>query len=206
MLRRWKLDSDQRGHLVPSAASRFYVGITSDAWVDALRRLPFIEDRKINFWRPTPGRGFAVLRSGEVFLFKRHAPSHAIVGGATYERFASQSLRQAWEAFGTANGASSLDEMRASVAKYRRTRHVDDSEMIGCIVLTRPFFWCESHWLRPPADWARNIVQGRSYDLHSPPGSDLWKLVVERQPGLALLSSDYSSPGSRRDPNERRQG
>jgi putative restriction endonuclease len=143
-----------------------------------------IQGEDINFWRPGGGRGFAVIDPGELFLFKLHAPLHAIVGGGIFRRFAAMSLGEAWHTFRERNGVSSLNEMRRLVAEYRRIEEVDDAQLIGCVVLARSFFWRESQWLKAPNEWAPNIVQGRSYDLHTPPGSQLWASIVDRDPGV----------------------
>ncbi len=50
----------------------------------------------------------------------------------------------------------------------------------------QPWSWSE-RWIGPPADWAPNIVQGRSYDLDAPPGSQLWTSVLQRQPSIVEL-------------------
>jgi hypothetical protein len=49
--------------------------------------------------------------------------------------------------------------MRARIQKYRRTDSSDRTDfVIGCRILTRPFFFEESSWLPVPDDWSRNIV------------------------------------------------
>jgi hypothetical protein len=63
---------------------------------------------------------------------------------------------RAWAAFGEANGARSAQEMRARIARYRKTGPSDRSDFeIGCRILTQPFFFEEpdnlvrltGHWI-----------------------------------------------------------
>ena len=67
------------------------------------------------------------LEPGELFLFKLHAPRNFIVGGGVFAYENSLRCSLAWEAFGESNGASSLGEMRARIAKYRRVVFDDRS-------------------------------------------------------------------------------
>jgi hypothetical protein len=54
----------------------------------------------------------------------------------------------AWEAFGEANGARSLTEMRERIARYRRVRPDNREDFtIGCRVLTQPLFFEQANWL-----------------------------------------------------------
>ena len=55
--------------------------------------------------------------------------------------------------------ARSAEEMRARIVRYRRSDPNDRSDFIvGCRILTQPFFWDEADWLPPPADWSPAIV------------------------------------------------
>lgn len=51
---------------------------------------------------------------------------------------------------------------------------------MGCSILSEPFFWPEEQWIPIPADWARNIVQGKSYDVNEPTGAALWRDALAR--------------------------
>ena len=55
---------------------------------------------------------------GEPFFFKTHYPHNRIVGGGFYSGFVSRSVSQAWDMYGEANGARSLEQMRAHVGRY----------------------------------------------------------------------------------------
>jgi putative restriction endonuclease len=71
--------------------------------------------------------------------------------------------------------------MRRRIERYRRIP-ADPREdyTIGCIILQEPFFFAEPDWIRPPADFHPQIVQGKSYDLRSPAGHALWEDVLDR--------------------------
>ena len=52
--------------------------------------------------------------------------------------------------------------------------------MIGCIILTSPFFFDKSDWIPVPEDWKPNIVQGKSYHTNETIGARLYQQVQER--------------------------
>jgi putative restriction endonuclease len=150
-----------------------FVGNTDWDWFDLLRRRPELEE--VNFWQPSGSRQFRALKAGELFLFKLHSPRNYIVGGGLFAHWSRLPISMAWEAFGIANGAVSLAQMRARVEHYRR--RMDDQYAdypIGCILLEQPFFLSEDQWVAVPHDWSPNIVQGRGYDLTVEPGLTLW--------------------------------
>lgn len=157
-----------------------YVAVTDLDWYTFLSSQPGIEE--VNFWQPGGGRGFHVLSPGEPLLFKLHYPNHFIVGGGFFVHFSRLPVSRAWEAFGMQNGAASFAEMRLRVEKYRRRQgaeiHPLDDYEIGCIILEEPFFLPRDRWIPAPADFARPIVTGKSYDLTQPVGYDLWQMVV----------------------------
>src|SRR3990172_6267057 len=76
--------------------------------------------------------------------------------------------------------------MRRRVEHYRRTPpdpHQDYK--IGCVILADPFFLERPRWIPAPTDFHPNIVRGKTYDLASGLGRELWERVVaERSPGL----------------------
>ena len=95
-----------------------FVAVTDWDWYDFLRTQPGIGE--VNFWQPGGRTPFAALEPGELFLFKLHSPRNYIVGGGVFWYAAILPISLAWEAFGSANGALSLDQMRTRVARYRR--------------------------------------------------------------------------------------
>jgi putative restriction endonuclease len=154
-----------------------YVGITDLDWFRFLSSRPDIDEA--NFWQPGGSRQFRALHAGEPFLFKLHAPRNYIVGGGTFAYSTILPVSLAWDAFGEKNGVSSLPEMRARLARYRRAA-VDPlaDYSVGCIMLEQPFFLEEQDWIPAPADFARNLVQGKTYDLATGEGKRLWERVL----------------------------
>src|SRR6516162_9780930 len=159
-------------------AIRLVVAVTDREWFDHLRTKLALSEA--NFWSPS-GVAFRALEPGELFLFKLHAPDHAIVGGGVFAYANTLPCSLAWAAFGEANGAQSAREMRARIAYYRRTDPNDRSDFdIGCRILTQPFFFDESDWISVPPSWARNIVTFKTYDTSEGDGAKLWDALQER--------------------------
>ena len=57
------------------------VAVTDDDWFEMLQRHPNLSE--VNFWAPSAAT-FRALQSGEMFLFKLHAPRNGIVGGGIF--------------------------------------------------------------------------------------------------------------------------
>lgn len=154
---------------------RLIVIVTDDDWFNQLRAMPDLPE--VNFW--SPGNApFQALSPGELFLFKLHAPNNFIVGGGVFAHNASMPISLAWEAFGEKNGARSLAEMRLRISKYRR-RSADPREdfVIGCRILTQPFFLNRSQWIETPESFSKNIVAFKRYDASLGDGLQLWEKV-----------------------------
>jgi putative restriction endonuclease len=153
-----------------------YVAVTDRDWFRFLRQRPDLDE--VNFWQPGGNRLFGALQSGEPFLFKLHHPDNYIVGGGFYAHSSILPSSLAWDAFQEKNGATTLEQMRKRIEKYRRDRaNPHEDCKVGCIILEQPFFLEERDWIPVPADFAKNIVQGKTYDLHSGAGKDLWGRV-----------------------------
>ena len=172
---------------------RLVVAVTDRDWYEHLRQQTNLVEA--NFWSPSP-RAFRALQPGELFLFKLHAPINMIVGGGIFAFANVMPLTLAWEAFGLANGASSLIEMRNRIMRYRHLDSATAPIEIGCRILTQPFFLPEAQWIAPPQSWSPNIVSFRTYSTDEPEGLALWEAVQ-----TALEASDYghglSEPRSR---------
>jgi len=174
--------------------ARLYVGMTDNDWFH------FLAEQKpdeVNFWRPGGKQSFAVLTPGDPFLFKLHSPDDYIVGGGHFVRFSRLPVDLAWEVFGIKNGAATLEAFRSKILSYRR-RAGDGSAnlMIGCIILTEPFFFEPEGWFVAP-EWHRSIVQGKGYDLNSPVGASLLAQVSERLNWRAADSGMMAETGPR---------
>jgi len=154
------------------------VAVTDGDWFDMLRQRPNLTE--VNFWAPSAA-SFRALQPGELFLFKLHAPRNVIVGGGVFAYANALPWSLAWEAFREANGARSAPEMRARIARYRRTDPADRTDFeIGCRILTQPFFFDEPDWLPVPESWARNIVSFKTYNTGDDDGLALWEAVNDR--------------------------
>lgn len=154
------------------------VAVTDDDWFEMLRRQPNLSE--VNFWAPFAAN-FRALQPAEMFLFKLHAPRNVIVGGGIFAYANVLPCSLAWTAFGEANGARSAQEMRARIARYRRTDPSDRSDFeIGCRILTQPFFFEEADWISVPPNWSPNIVSFKTYNTSDGEGLALWETVNER--------------------------
>ena len=161
---------------------KLYVGITDYDWFKLHSSKPIVDE--VNFWKPSSQLGFKVLQWGEPFLFKLHAPRNFIVGGGFFTKFLRLPVSLAWQTFGEANGAQSLDEVRIRIAKYRK-QPIGPTEdpVIGCILLEEPFFFEEQDWIPIPSDFKAGIQMGKSYDMETGTGLMLWREVTERLNG-----------------------
>ena len=158
---------------------RAFVAVTDKDWYEFLAGRPDLDE--VNFWQPGGNRAFRALNPGEPFLFKLHYPDNAIVGGGFFAHSSLVEASLAWDAFLEKNGAPSYPEMRHRIERYRRApADPRATYQIGCIILVEPFFWPQRDWILAPADFSRNIVQGKGYDLASTGGSRLWQQVMER--------------------------
>jgi putative restriction endonuclease len=157
-----------------------YVAPTDLRWFEFLSSRQDVDE--VNFWMPNPWGGrFGVLRRGEPLLFKLKAPHRMIAGGGFFEHYTELPISLAWEAFGEKNGARSLSEVRNSIARLRKDKPRPwEDYVIGCILLVEPFFWPEDQWIPEPEDWRPTIVRGKTYNLQSAIGRQLWDQVLER--------------------------
>ncbi|MCL1630772.1 HNH endonuclease [Sporolactobacillus sp. CPB3-1] len=157
---------------------KMYVGITDFDWFKTLKKANCDE---VNFWKPGGRTNFKALNEGDLFLFKTHSPQNYIVGGGFFLKFSILPSSLAWEAFGIANGASSLMALNERIYKYRRTNRFSDPDpQIGCIILSLPFYFDEKDWIPQPKDWNSNIVQGKTYQTTEPVGLSLFEQVQDR--------------------------
>ncbi len=155
---------------------KLWVGVTDREWYRFLSQCPHLDE--VNFWQPGGNRAFNALSPGELFLFKLHYPENVIVGGGFFATSSILPCSLAWETFGEKNGASTYAEMRRRVEKYRRSSpEPHEDYKVGCIILEQPFFLDRSAWINVPSSFAKNIVQGKTYDLASQDGRRLWEFV-----------------------------
>ncbi|HML33207.1 HNH endonuclease [Sporomusa sphaeroides] len=157
---------------------QIYVGITDFEWFKTLKQANCDE---VNFWKPGGRTNFKALHEGDMFLFKLHSPQDYIVGGGFFLNFSILPSSLAWEAFGIANGANNLLELRSRIYKYKKTNRLSDPDpQIGCIILAMPFYLDEREWIPVPKDWNRNIVQGKTYNAFEANGQALFAQVQDK--------------------------
>src|SRR4029077_12813123 len=140
---------------------KLVVAVTDRDWFEHLRSRPHLSE--VNFWSPGAA-SFRALEPGELFFFKLHAPANYIAGFGVFAHANTLPCSLAWEAFGEANGAVTLQEMRTRITRYRQASPGDRSDfIIGCRVLSPAFFFSEDNWLEVPQTWSRNIVSFKTY-------------------------------------------
>jgi HNH endonuclease len=153
-------------------AINLVVAVTDYDWFQSLRERK--DWPEVNFWAPS-GASFRALQPGELFLFKLHSPRNYIVGGGVFAQAMTLPCSLAWEAFGQANGAANLEEMRARIMRYRDVHTNDRTDFqIGCRILTQVFFKPDYEWLAVPESWSKNIVSFKTYSTDSEDGQRLW--------------------------------
>ena len=142
-------------------------------------------------------RTFAALQPGEPFLFKLHSPKNFIVGGGFFAWSTTLPISLAWEAFEQRNGASSFDEMRSRVQRYRERREAVDPRAdfpIGCRILERPFFFDEAQWVPAPISWHPNIQQGRTFSTDQEDGRALFDAVQQSLAEPTIMAAAPAAP------------
>ena len=157
---------------------RIVVAQTDGHWFDFLRQRPNLSE--VNFWSPS-GKNIGKVQRGELVLFKLKGSVNKIAGGGVYTHFSKMPLSLAWEAFGEANGAGSIDQARAIIRKYHKADSQTKADFpIGCRILTRPFFFNEEQWMPLPDSFSPNIVTSKSFDTDDAEGRALWDQVSQR--------------------------
>lgn len=178
---------------------KIFLGVTHRPWFDFLAG---IAPDEVNFWQPSGSGEFKALRPGDLFLFKLKGADAAIAGGGVFGHASLAPLSLAWDAFGQKNGNPSLADMRLTISRLRHPRAPLDARedpVVGCRILTEPFFWPRELWIPVPDSFSRNIVVGKSYSTDTEEGLRLWQVVSERlaaMPAAPLPVSDerYGEP------------
>jgi len=177
---------------------RAYVGVTDGNWYRFLADRPGVTE--VNFWQPSGAREFRVLAPGEPFFFKTHYPHNRLVGGGFFSDSARLRVSEAWELFGEANGVVSVEEMRARIGGYRRAPiRSGEDPVIGCLFVRDVCFFPADAIAEAPPLFARNIVQGKSYDMADPAVAGYFADVLQLTLGAAV-ELDFSRPWHRTGP------
>lgn len=169
-----------------------FVAPTDYGWYQFLRARP--ELREVNFWRPSQNR-FAALQPGELFFFKLKAPHNAIGGFGLFTRAAVLPVWEAWDVFGAANGTADRADLLARMHKLSGAAGKGPMSIdtwIGCLAINEPVFFPPDEWVPVPADWSREIVSGKGYDLSVGEGRLLYERCIAAATALdsGALSED----------------
>lgn len=164
---------------------KFFVGVTDNKWFEYLAQL---QPDEVNFWQPGGNISFKAIPQYAPFLFKLHSPNNYIVGGGFFVRHSFLPLSLAWDSFQQKNGAPDELTFRNSIVKYRERRDKikEVDPVIGCIILTAPFFFPESEWIPIPSNWSASIVQGKTYSTEEQIEANLWAEVQARIEGISV--------------------
>lgn len=148
---------------------KIYVAVTDINWFMRLRSLQSMGHLdEVNFWQKSDNP-FKVLGGGELFLFKLKAPHNMIAGGGIFSSAHNMPLSLAWDAFGPANGAHSLAELRDSILGKGATRDV----AVVHRIVSMPLFWDEHDWFEP-IEFHPATQQGKGFPTDEPAGKKLW--------------------------------
>lgn len=168
---------------------KFYLGVTNNNWFNYLSRM---NPEDINFWQPGGKVNFKVLTSGAPFLFKLASPLNAIGGVGFFSSHTFLPISIAWDTFRNRNGCETFDEFSRMILNYRADKS-NINPTIGCIVLNNPIFFKREDWIETPADWAKSIVQGKSYDSEEEIGKEIWlkaEKLIEKYFYLNTIDKD----------------
>lgn len=165
-----------------------WLGNTDFDWYRFLHARGELDE--VNFWQPSGRAPFKSLPAGTPFFFKLKKPHYAICGYGVFTRFESLPLWLAWECFAEANGAANFEEFRIRVQGHRERRRgeLKPTDIVGCNLVSQPVFFDENDWVAMPADWAKNMVTGKSYDLGTGEGLRVLEECRARTPTIAARS------------------
>ena len=167
---------------------KIFVGVTDRNWYSFLANN---NPDEVNFWQPGGKQIFKAIETNGLFLFKLHSPLNFIAGGGFFVRHSFLPVSLAWEAFADKNGAADYYSFLNAIHKYRKSNHKTEPDpVIGCIILTSPFFFEQPDWIPIPEDWKPNIVQGKTYDTKTIIGSRLYEQVQERLNKTTLMNCE----------------
>lgn len=164
---------------------KFWVGTTDRAW---FRHQSLSGHDEVNFWQPHGAVSYSGLEPGSLFLFKLKKPHNHIADGGFFVRSTALPLSIAWDTFGPKNGATSYQSFADLIHGIVKTDSRADP-VVGCTVLTSPFFWPPELWIKDPIGWSGSIVRGRYYDSILQDGAYLWAQVRERLESEVMLDN-----------------
>lgn len=178
------------------AAMRGTILVTDYEWFQFLSHQVDLDE--VNFWRPSDTRTPKQLKTGMPVLFKlRKQFGGWIVGWGLFAKHDVLPAWLAWDAFEVRNGAPNFAEMRRRIERLRRDggqRLSGGDYSIGCLMLAQPIFLPRERWVKPPADWPENVVQGKAYDLSTGEGGRVWRECRSDGPGDNPVAADRGRP------------
>lgn len=86
-------------------------------------------------------------------------------------------INEIWDVFGEKNGAATFDEFRSLIGRHLKGNRIDP--MIGCVILTNPFFLKIDDWIENPPGWSPAIVRGKMYDTATSEGANIWNKMAK---------------------------
>jgi len=177
--------------------------VTDALWFQFLRGTTALDE--VNFWSPS-GRLVRADR-GVPFLFKLKSPRNVLVGGGFLSFAQRMPIRDAWEFFGRENGAASLEDLKVRI-RANRWGDAKDSDVIGCMILSQPFFFQSP--IAPPEDWPPNTQSGKYYLTRDKIAQRVWHDVTvalaETSSGVAPIAASPFGGYALSAPQPRRLG
>jgi putative restriction endonuclease len=152
-----------------------YIANTDNTWFDFLSSEANLTE--VNFWSPGE-MGFRAIQHGEILAFRLKSPRNKIGGFGIFTSHSRLPIQTAWEAFGRANGMSSLEALRTAIAQFRTETTLFSTD-IGCTILVEPFFFPAHLWFNLPPSWSPSIQRGKRYSTDDPEGLHLWNRLLE---------------------------
>lgn len=163
-----------------------FIANTDNTWFDFLSSEANLPEA--NFWWPGE-TNFQALQQGEMFAFRLKSPRNKIGGFGIFSAHSRLPIQMAWEAFGRANGVSSLEALRGAIAKFRTGATLPSTD-IGSTILVEPVFFPEHLWFDLPPSWSPSIQRGKRYSTEDAEGLDLWNRLLD----TAKISSMVGTP------------
>ncbi|MHB8107516.1 MAG: HNH endonuclease [Candidatus Cryosericum sp.] len=111
-----------------------FLGITDNGWFDYLQRNQITDE--VNFWVPS-ARPRMHVEPGSLWLFKLHSPLDFIAGVGVFMHYSVFPLQMAWDAFGTGNGAPTLDALQNAIMRHKHRAADAWNTDVGCAVLNQ---------------------------------------------------------------------
>lgn len=115
--------------------------------------------------------------------FYSNSTAHTITSSAAVSSSVIPSSQSLW--LGTLlakkNGTPDYPTLRTAIQKYRsKEGRIELDPIIGCIILSDPFFFPEQDWIDVSGFWPKNLTQGKTFDTEDELGRNIWDRVSQR--------------------------